>query len=96
MKINYQSINGASDKELREHFDWLASFGPDDNDGPGRISKQQGPVGYENFHVVDVLGTEFVWMNETFPKESFTWYLWFESVFLVPDEMIVFLILRWS
>lgn len=96
MKINYQSMYDTSDKELQEHFDWLTSFGSNDYAGSGKISEQPSPEGYENFHVVDVLGNELVWMNDTFSKEKFTWYLWFESVFLVPDEMLPFLILRWS
>lgn len=54
------------------------------------------PEGFEGYHCVDVVGTEFAWMNETFPKEKFTWYLWFESVFLVPEEMVPFLKLRWT
>lgn len=96
MKINYQSIHSDTpEQELIEHFDWLASFGKNDYFGPGKIGDQP-PDGYENFHVVDVLGSELMWMNETFPKEKFTWYLWYESVFLVPDEMMPFLRLRWS
>lgn len=94
MKVNYNSIQPrAPDSELSEHAEWLAQWG---GNQPGVIGSQLPPQGYENFTVVDVLGNEFIWMNETFPREKFTWYLWFESVFLVPEEMIPFLRLRWS
>lgn len=96
MKINFISMNGASDKELLEHFDWLTSGRQGSYPGPGKIGNHSKPIGYESHTTVDVMGDELVWMNETFPKEKFTWYLWFESVFLVPEEMVPFLILRWS
>lgn len=83
-------------KELLDHAKWLASFDYINHFDRPKISEQPGPEGYEDYTVVAVMGPEFVWMNETFPKEKFTWYLWFESVFLVPKEMLPFLILRWS
>ena len=97
MTINYRSLNGADDKELQEHFNWLTSGRQGNYPGAGKIgSHGKGPSGYESYHTVDVMGKELVWMNETFPKDTFTWYLWFESVFLVPEEMLPFLQLRWS
>ncbi len=51
---------------------------------------------YPEYYAVDVIGNELVWMNENFCKEKYTWYLWFESIFLVPDEMACALHLRWS
>jgi hypothetical protein len=64
---------------------------------PGSFRKESElPEGFENYYCVDVLGEEFKWMNETFTKDKFKWYLWFESVFLVPEEMVPFLKLRWS
>lgn len=97
MKINYQSISGASDKELREHYEWLTTGIQGFYPGAGKIGTHgKGPSGYESYHTVDVMGDGLVWMNNTFPKERFTWYLWFESVFLVPEEMVLFLMLRWS
>lgn len=92
--VNYQSIHDNTPaQELNEHYEWLTSF---DGTEPGNISNQPGPEGYENYYVVDVLGTEFIWMNEAFTKDKFTWYVWYESVFLVPDEMVSFLRLRWE
>lgn len=65
--------------------------------GFGLVDRERKPpAGYESFVCVDVLGSEFVWMNETFSREKFTWYLWFESIFLVPEDMATFLALRWS
>ncbi len=95
MSANYRMIHDLPnpDVEVSNHFKWLKSF---DHNEPGKISEQPGPEGYEKYHVVDVLGDEFIWMNETFTKDKFTWYVWYESVFLVPDEMIPFLRLRWS
>lgn len=95
MTVNYRSLHDAPEvwSELDEHFKWLTSFKGNE---PGKISEQPGPEGYENYHIVDVLGDEFIWMNETFTRDKFTWYVWYESVFLVPDEMITFLRLRWS
>lgn len=99
MTINYRYMHYdepemLGKRELDEHYTWLSSF--DDYDEPGRIFEQPGPEGFENYHVVDVLGKEFQWMNATFTEDKFTWYIWYESVFLVPDEMIPFLRLRWT
>lgn len=52
--------------------------------------------GFEDYYCVDVIGKEFVWLNESFPREHFEWYCWYESVFLVPPEMATFLRLKWS
>lgn len=94
MIVNYRStFPDSTYDDLVEHFNWLISFS---GDTAGRISEQPGPEGYENYHLVDVLGDEFMWMNETFTKDKFTWYVWYESVFLVPSEMLTILKLRWS
>lgn len=94
MKVNYCSLYPDTPAlELQEHSEWLASWGGTE---PGAIGTHPPPEGYEAFTSVDVLGSEFVWMNDTFPGERFTWYVWFESVFLVPAEMVPFLQLRWG
>ena len=63
---------------------------------PGRFRDEPTlPDGYENYYCVDVIGRELLWMNRSFPKEQYKWFLWFESVFLVPPEMATFLKLRW-
>lgn len=95
MRANFQAMPGliVSDLELGQHADWLASF---DGAYPGVITDRVPPPGLESYTCVDVMGAEFVWMNEAFGKDKITWYLWFESVFLVPEEMMPFLILRWS
>jgi hypothetical protein len=83
--------------ELDNHARYLANA---NWSAPGTFREEpELPPGFERFekyYCVDVLGKEFVWMNETFPKEKFAWYLWFESVFLVPGEMATFLRLRWQ
>ena len=63
---------------------------------PGNFREESSlPDGFDNYHCIDVLGKEFIWVNENFPKEHYKWYLWFESIFLVPPEMATFLKLRW-
>lgn len=96
MKINFGSVNNATEKELADHAQFLAEYEPLYL-SPGFInSGRQPPDGYEGYVCVDVLGDEFVWMNEHFVKEEYTWYLWFESVFLVTPEMATYLALRWE
>ena len=97
MKINFRSLdNKVSDTQLKKHFQWLTTSPFDVDGNPGRIAVHATPRGYEHYHTVDVIGPALIWMNETFPKEKFTWYLWFESVFLVPEEMMPFILLKWS
>ena len=94
MKVNFRPMDCNIDvKELEEHAIYLASI---EHNGPGELYGRTAPEGYENYVCVDVLGEEFAWMNESFSKEKFTWYLWFESVFLVPEEMATYLTLKWS
>lgn len=96
MIANFQSMPGREQPqhELDEHADWL---GRNINwVMPGNINQgHKPPEGYENYYCVDVIGKEFVWMNNTFTKDKYNWYIWFESVFLVPPEMASFLALRW-
>ena len=54
------------------------------------------PKGVENYYRVDVCSKEFVWLNETFPRERFKWYCFEETMFWVPPEMATFLRLKWS
>lgn len=92
--VNFRPMPGvlASDEELGQHAEWLAAFNPN----AGIIGAREPPEGYGKYTTVDVLGPEFEWMNTTFSKQKFEWYLWFESIFLVPETMLPFLILRWS
>jgi hypothetical protein len=98
MKVNFQSIALIPDNELEAHGKWLAGAGYDSTFliPPCVDTGRSPPEGYEEYVCVDVLGPEFVWMNESFPKEKFTWYLWFESVFLVTPDMATYLKLRWA
>ena len=98
MKINFQGLGNISNNELVEHAEYLArDLNPLFTLPPGFTNEtRQPPEGYEDYVCVDVLGAEFVWMNENFPKEQYTWYLWFESVFLVTPEMATYLKLRWA
>jgi hypothetical protein len=95
MKINFSSINHGTHKELMEHAKFLADHKPLYISGGFLNPGREPPSGYENYVCVDVVGSEFVWMNEYFAKEEYTWYLWFESIFLVTPEMATFLALRW-
>ena len=96
MKVNFQSIGMIPDNELAAHGKWLADYEPLVILPPRVDTERSPPEGYEDYVCVDVLGPDFLWMNESFPKEKFTWYLWFESVFLVTPEMAAFLELKWS
>jgi hypothetical protein len=92
MKANFQCIEPVNDwMDLDAHAEWLASFDPAATISTSRTP----PEGYEAYHCIDVVGPEFVWLNESFPADKFTWYVWFESIFLVPDNMITFLRLKW-
>lgn len=94
MKINFKSIYGDSESVLESHAEWLANT---ESSGSAWIDiDRPSPKGYESYICIDVLGTEFRWLNDNFPKEKYTWYLWFESIFLVPQEMATFVALRWS
>lgn len=45
---------------------------------------------------VDAIGDYFTFMNENFPIEQYSWFMLYESVFLVPEDMANFLILKWQ
>jgi len=98
MKANFRGLRGTliPDEELDQHANWLAAFPHLAALSPPRIGTRTPPKGYEDMVTVDVFGTEFVWMNLVFPREHYEWYLWFESVFLVPPEMATFLRVRWA
>lgn len=96
MKLNFTSIIDSTEDELVEHAKFLTEFKPTYLSCGFINSGREPPRGYENYVCVDVLGEEFAWMNEYFDREEYTWYLWFESVFLVTPEMATFLALRWS
>ena len=95
MKANFQAMPGTviSDLELDQHAEWLAR--PSIFKLPNSF-RDEVPSEFEGHYCVDVIGDEFAWMNESFPKEKYTWYLWFESLFVVPPEMAAFLKLRWA
>ncbi len=96
MKVNFQSIAMIPDNELLAHGHWLAEHESTFLIPPWVDTDRAPPMGYEDYVCVDVFGPEFLWMNEHFPREQYTWYLWFESVFLVPPEMATYLKLRWA
>ena len=93
---NFRSLpeRPMSQHQCDEHLAWLLGS---KWSSPGSIGRHGVPEGMGDTHVcVDVLGMELAWMNETFPKEKYIWYLWFESVFIVPKgEMLTMLLLRW-
>ena len=86
MKANFRAMPGAdiSNSELDRRCAGLA-FGLPGIEIPGSF-RDEVPSGYEGHYCVDVIGDEFVWMNESFPKEKFTL---FDSikVFKVEDFM---------
>jgi len=96
MKINFGSILDLTESELIEHAKFLSEIETVYLPSGFLTHGREPPRGYENFVCIDVLGPEFVWMNEYFDREEYTWYLWFESVFLVTPKMATFLTLRWS
>jgi hypothetical protein len=80
MKANFRGLRGTliPDEELDEHANWLAGFSyRDDAILQPKIGARPPPNGYEDMVTVDVFGPEFVWLNESFPNEKYTWYLWF-------------------
>ena len=102
MKANFSFVYPGDhrDPELDadNHAAWLAHQSEFKFPGQVRNIKDNDglPEKFKNYYLVDVLGKEFAWMNDSFPKDRYKWYLWYESVFLVPEEMATFLILRWS
>jgi hypothetical protein len=97
--INFRSASNLeeSQEELEKHYNWLIGYG---DKGKGHFRMINGHSechkNYPTHYPVDVFGTELKWMNESFPKETYEWYLWFESVFLVPEEMASLLMLKWK
>ena len=96
MKLNFTSIIGRVDDELENYFRGLIEITPVYLPAGFPNEGRKPPEGYEDYVCVDVLGTALAWMNEHFPKEQYTWYHWFESIFLVTPEMATFLKLKWS
>jgi len=99
MNVNFRSIGPkVSEDALVKHANWLAKPRNMNYRIPAGYSneKREPPKGYENYVCLDVLGEEFLWLNEHFPKSQYTWYLWFESVFLVTPEMELIFKLRWG
>ncbi len=94
MKINFSNVSDATDQQLVEHAQWLLKDFPEFSNI--ELPVRQPPDGYQSYVCIDVMGKQFVWLNENFPREQYTWYLWFESVFLVTPEMATFFRLRWS
>jgi hypothetical protein len=92
MKANFQLMDDVGGPwDPNKYAQHLADY----NTGFFRIDQDRTPPeGYESYRCVDMLGPEFMWVNENFPREKYTWYLWFESIFLVPPEMATFLQLR--
>lgn len=99
MKINFQlmpeemSLDGP-DRRIAI-AEYLASYKPVLSIKPS-VRPFHTAEGYEHYHIVDCLGESFVWLNDTFPEEQYTWYYWFESVFLIPDEMLPLVCLKFE
>lgn len=96
MKINFTNVDTIYDDQFVEYVDYLFNYEPFTLPYGFINVERQPPEGYEDYVCVDVLGEELEWMNEHFPKEQYTWYHWFESIFLVTPEMATFLKLRWQ
>lgn len=87
--INCQSLDGSLVDEA--YVNHLMSFNM-----VGGNFREHGHPDLPHLFAVDLIGSELKWMNEEFPKDRFVWYHWFESVFLVPEEMAFVLRLKWS
>lgn len=102
MKANFSFVYPGDHRDPEidadNHADWLAVNNV--RNGPGQVRNLKDndypPEKFKNYYLVDVSGKEFVWMNDSFPKDRYKWYLWYESVFLVPEDMATFLILKWK
>jgi hypothetical protein len=94
--VNFQFLpqDLVSTRTVEDHYKWLTS--PDVTGWRHLDPNRTPPEGYEAYHCIDVSGPDLVWLNKVFPQERFTWYAWFESVFLVPDAMYSFLVLKWA
>ena len=92
-KINYSEVSGST-YSLLLHHKCLIEISPESD----RVSFKSASKNteYPDMFVIDMLGGGLVWVNENFPKEKYTWYLWFESVFLVPAEMHSILRLKYT
>jgi hypothetical protein len=96
MKLNFQGVGNWSEAALLEHANFLFEYEPFTLPYGFINARREPPEGYEDYVCVDVIGKELEWMNEHFTKERYTWYVWFESVFLVTPEMATYLTLRWK
>lgn len=96
MKLNFKTIGTwVSPKQLSKYICTLARVKPVYLPGGFVNEGRKPPEGYEDYVCVDVLGQELLWMNKHFPANEYTWYHWYESIFLVTPEMATFLALRW-
>ncbi len=95
MKLNFKSVSFITESTLVQHAEFLANYRTFSLPSGYINPERKPPEGYESYVCVDVLGPEFVWMNQHFAKEQYTWYFWFESIFLVTPEMATYLALRW-
>lgn len=93
MKANFKATHSETEETLNYLAEDLASHS---HSWGFMNNTRTPPVGFGTFHCIDVGGAEFAWLNEAFPQEKYTWYLWFESIFLVPNEMASFLLLKWG
>ena len=96
--INFKDAAGlATEQQLITHYTYLIGVRPVEIiDWSNMSGRRERNKSYPNHIPFDVLGPKLKWMNENFPKEEYEWYLWFESIFLIPEEMYTFLALKWS
>jgi hypothetical protein len=101
MEINWQtnSSNTIMDFICEEHHSYLLSinyYRVDDDFGifRGKIDDEFAPA--PDYYAIDLVGDRLKYANEHFPKDKFTWYLHFESVFAVPENMYSALLLKWQ
>jgi hypothetical protein len=87
--IEYKSLKPQTPERLDEHLEYLNSY---------KMSvvelRKTNHEGYPGFVAIDILGEPLKWANEEFVDRE--WYLWFESVFLVPEDMASLIMLKWS
>jgi hypothetical protein len=99
MTVNFQFLQDPSILDFNstwtvdDHYKWLSTK----YSTWGKLEPALAPPeGYESYYCIDVAGDELKWLNNSLPKEQYTWYAWFESVFLVPEEIYTMLALRWT
>ena len=88
--IKYKSLKSQTQYRLDEHLEYLVTASKKSI----VTLRVDGHKKYPNLIAIDMLGEALEWANEEFADRE--WYLWFECVFLVPEDMASLIMLKWS